>query len=85
MFVSGICFIIIEPHHEKTGFRLCENKDADQLRGNREADQRLFFFRFTDSTIPLLSKSQSIFCSCTVWFVSDLVGNPEAHMIVDLK
>ena len=30
-----------------------ENKDADQLRGNREADQRLCI-RFTDSTIPLL-------------------------------
>ena len=36
---------------------ICENKDADQLRGNREADQRLCF-RYTDSTIPLLlSKS----------------------------
>ena len=34
-----------------------ENKDADQLRGNREADQRLCF-RYTDSTIPLLSKSK---------------------------
>ena len=34
-----------------------ENKDADQLRGNHEADQRLCF-RFTDSTIPLLSKSK---------------------------
>ena len=32
-----------------------ENKDADQLRGNREADQRLCF-RYSDSTIPLLSK-----------------------------
>ena len=32
-----------------------ENKDADQLRGNREADQRLCF-RYTDSTIPLLPK-----------------------------
>ena len=30
---------------------LCENKDADQLRGNREADQRLCF-RYTDSTFP---------------------------------
>ena len=30
-----------------------ENKDADQLRGNREADQRLCF-RYSDSTIPLL-------------------------------
>ena len=34
---------------------ICENKDADQLRGNREADQRLYF-RFTDSTVPLLIK-----------------------------
>ena len=34
-----------------------ENKDADQLRGNREADQRLCF-RYTDSTIPLLHKSK---------------------------
>ena len=29
---------------------ICENKDADQLRGNREADQRLCF-RYMDSTI----------------------------------
>ena len=36
---------------------ICENKDADQLRGNREADQRLCF-RYTDSTIPLLLKSE---------------------------
>ena len=34
-----------------------ENKDADQLRGNREADKRLCF-RYTDSTIPLLLKSE---------------------------
>ena len=34
---------IYEPRHEKTGFCICENKDADQLRGNREADQRLCF------------------------------------------
>ena len=32
-----------------------ENKDADQLRGNREADQRLCF-RYPDRTIPLLPK-----------------------------
>ena len=37
----------------KPAFCICENKDADQLRGNREADQRLCF-RYTDSTIPLL-------------------------------
>ena len=34
-----------------------ENKDVDQLRGNREADQRLCF-RYSDSTIPLLHKSE---------------------------
>ena len=38
-------------------FCLCENKDADQLRGNREADQRLCF-PYMDSTIPLLPKSE---------------------------
>ena len=36
---------------------VCENKDADQLRGNCKADQRLCF-RYTDTTIPLLSKSE---------------------------
>ena len=34
-----------------------ENKGADQLRGNREANQRLCF-RYTDSTLPLLLKSK---------------------------
>ena len=37
---------------------LCENKAADQLRGNGEADQR-HCFRYIDDTIPLLSKSDS--------------------------
>ena len=41
----------------KTAFCICENKDADQLRGNREADQHLCFC-YTDSTIPLLPKSE---------------------------
>ena len=36
---------------------LCENKGADQLRGNREADQRLCF-RYSDSTIPPLINSK---------------------------
>ena len=53
----------------KPAFCICENKDADQLRGNREAEQRLCF-RYTDSTIPLL-------CGCTVRLVPDLVGNPK--------
>ena len=41
----------------KPDFCICENKDADQLRGNREADQRLCF-HYTDSTTPLLPKSE---------------------------
>ena len=42
---------------KKTAFCICENKEADQLRGNREADQRLCF-RYMDRAIPLLSKSE---------------------------
>ena len=40
----------------KPDFCICENKDADQLHGYREADQRLCF-RYTDSTISQLPKS----------------------------
>ena len=36
---------------------LGENKAADQLCGNRKADQRLCF-RYKDSTLPLLPKSE---------------------------
>ena len=51
----------------KPAFCTCENKDADQLRGNRKADQRLCF-RYMDSTISLLSKSEisSLKPSCLV-------------------
>ena len=67
----------------KQAICICENKDADQLRGNREADQRLCF-RYMDYTIPLLPKSEissllAIFCGCTAPFLSDLVGNPEGR------
>ena len=40
--------ISYEPRREKTGFLHMRNKGADQLCGNR----------YTDSTIPLLSKSE---------------------------
>ena len=64
----------------KPAFCICENKDADQLRVNRKADQSLCFC-YTDSTIPLLSKSKilslAIFCGCAAMFESDLVGNPK--------
>ena len=65
---------------EKTGFLHMRKQKRDQLRGNREADQHLCF-RYTDSTIPLLSKSKisSLLPSSvtTARFVWDLVGNPE--------
>ena len=55
-----------------------ENKDADQLRGNQEADQCLCF-RYSDSTIPLLLKSEissfALFYAFKARFVSDLFGN----------
>ena len=47
---------------------ICENKDADQLRCDREADQRLCF-RYSDSTIPLLLKSEI----SSFWLFSVLV------------
>ena len=46
-----------EPLHGKTNICIGENKGADQLSSNCKADQRLCF-RYTDSTIPLLSKSK---------------------------
>ena len=36
----------------KPAFCICENNDADQLRGNWKADQR-HCFHFIDNTIPL--------------------------------
>ena len=41
----------------KPAFCICENKDTDQLRGNREADQCLCF-RYMVRTIPLIPKSE---------------------------
>ena len=57
--VSGVMAFVCQMSRivRKLAFCICENKDADQLRGDRhrEADQRLCF-RYTDSTIPLLPR-----------------------------
>ena len=45
--VSDLSYLVRKPT-----ICICENKDADQLRDNREADQRLCFHH-SDSTIPL--------------------------------
>ena len=48
---------IFEPRREKTGFlHMRKQRRRSASRLHREADQRLWF-RFTDSTIPLLPKS----------------------------
>ena len=72
----------------KLAFCICENKDADQLR---EADQRLYF-RYVDSTIPLLSKSEisslqpfSVAVQpalCQTWSESTLLFFSNDHLIV---
>ena len=48
-------------------FCKCENEDADELCGNRKADQRLCF-HYIDSTIPLppIYEISSLYPSCVV-------------------
>ena len=74
----------------KPDFCICENKGADQLLNNCEADQRLCF-HYSDSTILLLFKSEILNIypiSKAGQFVMDLVGYPAvrfshvvAHMV----
>ena len=56
-FSKSCCSNFMSRVVRKPAFCICENKDADQLRGNREADQRLCF-RYSDCTIPLLPTSE---------------------------
>ena len=66
---------------EKADLSICKNKEAYQLCGNREGDHRLCF-RYTDSTIPLLAKSEvsslliAFFNGCTAGIVSTWSKNP---------
>ena len=58
--VNGVCERKYEAYFMslvmiKPAFCICENKNADQFRGNREADQP-HCFRYTDSTFSLLPK-----------------------------
>ena len=56
----------------KRFFAYAKTRDADQLRGNREADQRLCF-RYIDSTIPLLPFQAS---SHLLWLYSLVCVRP---------
>ena len=78
----------------KAAFCKCENKDADQLLGNREADQRLCFC-YTDSTISLLRKYEisslqpsSVAMQpglCGAWSETPKTGFVRAHMSLVLR
>ena len=57
MMARGLEILDMSRVMRKPYFCTCENKDSDQLRGNREADQRLCF-RYTGSIIPLLLKPE---------------------------
>ena len=70
----------------KPAFCICKNKGADQLRGNRAADQHPLFSlhrKNNFSTIYIRSfKPLAILCGCTARFVSDLVGNPKTCFLM---
>ena len=59
----------------KPAFCICENKGADQLRGNHEAEQRLCF-RCTDSTIHLLPKCEISSPGHFLWLYSPVCVGP---------
>ena len=70
----------------KPTFCKCEDKDADQIRGDREADQRPMFSlhrHYNPSTLKIRNlKPLVTFCSCTAWFVSDRVGNQNVGFLM---
>ena len=61
-------------------FCICENKDADQLCGNRTSDERLCFSYIDCKSLFFLNRefqASGHLSGCTARFVSDLVENPE--------
>ena len=77
------CYLYMSRRIRKPTVCICENKDADQLYSNCAADQRLCF-RYTDSTTPILLKSEiSTFKPfsvtvqtglCRTWSETQIVG-----------
>ena len=61
-----------------------ENKDADQLHGDREADQRLCFC-YTDSTCPLLLKSERAGLICAHAPILSLLCMVNAFILTPIK
>ena len=59
---------------KKPAFCICtKEKGADQLHGNRTADQRL-------CNRYINSKPVAILCGCIARFVSELVENPDDRL-----
>ena len=75
-------------HLRKSAICICEKKGADQLRGNRTADQR-HCVRYTDSTIPLppTSKISSLKSSSMAGtpIRAILVGNPRRQLLLVMR
>ena len=86
-------FVVIGPLHEKkqqqnhSDLHMRKQRRRSAVQCNSTADQ-LLCFRHTDSKIPLLYtciqsfKLLPLFCDCTTWFVSDLVGNPNCCFLL---
>ena len=78
--MENACQIKMSRVMRKPTFRICENKDAYQLRSDCEADLRLCFHD-TGSTIPPLLITRfsimilAFLCTCTAWDLSNLFGN----------
>ena len=68
----------------KPAFSIWENKGADQLGGNRAADQHLCFSYIEQSLYFLNPKaSNHLLWLYNPSFMSDLVGNPEDRLSGD--
>ena len=71
---AGSLYLLLKPTHQKTkNLQICENQAVDHFCSSGIADKRRSF-RYTDSTIPLLLKSEISSCDYTGRSVSDLVG-----------
>ena len=71
----------------KPAFYICENKDADQLRGNSPGNQPLCF-GYIDNTIPKIRKIQhfkplTFFCGCTALNAEDEFRHEVAHYMLE--
>ena len=79
MTVGGLCITKYVKYMSlvmrKPAFCICENKDADQLRGNREADQRLCFC-YIDSKSLFFLNTKFQASRHLVWLYSPVCVGP---------